>query len=653
MDAVLLEVLATANEILTAAIVIIAASLLLYNLTRNLHDRVARTSGIVLGCLTAVYLCDTFVALGPAPSIYALTLRLQWYGIAFMPVAMYHLSDALLATTGLPSRGRRRRVIRLLYLIALGFFILAAFTDSLVIPMRLVSPLMVGSENLVSVERGPVFFLYVAYFLIVTTAAFLNVQRARVRCIARSTRRRMGYLQIAMLTPAGGIFPFALLLGVGTEQSIIGLTLVNLANIIVILMLIFLSYPLSFFGTRIPDRLVKIELLRFLLRGPGTGLLALGTIILTTSGSRVFSLPGDEFMPFAVVAVVLLWQWSVALGLPALERWLVYPADDADQIEKLQDLSDRLLTRTDLLQQIEALLASLCDYVRVSSAFVASVRDGMNAEMVSAMGPMIPDVQRLAEQMPTFTLHSNDGTEHESDSVPIRGWNGFWLVPLYSSRNGDRPLVGVLGIQARAQTVDLSSDDNRMLSALVHRASQALDDLSLQGELFAALEGLLPQVALTRSRANSLEYRQGRPEALVENGDSGGVDEEQFKEQVRAALRHYWGGPGLTSSRLLETESVKRLLPDNDNNPVKTLRALLNEGIEKMRPEGERKYITPEWTLYNILEMRFIQQIKVRDVAQRLVLGESDLYRKQRVAIDQLADMLWKSEQDLRKRSSP
>ena len=53
-------------------------------------------------------------------------------------------------------------------------------------------------------------------------------------------------------------------------------------------MLLFLAYPLSFFGSRIPDRVVKTELLRFVLRGPATGLLALVTIVFITPTSRIF-----------------------------------------------------------------------------------------------------------------------------------------------------------------------------------------------------------------------------------------------------------------------------------------------------------------------------------------------------------------------------
>jgi hypothetical protein len=46
-------------------------------------------------------------------------LRFQWLGIIFMPAAYVHFSDALLATTGRP-RGRRRRMVRLVYLFSVA-----------------------------------------------------------------------------------------------------------------------------------------------------------------------------------------------------------------------------------------------------------------------------------------------------------------------------------------------------------------------------------------------------------------------------------------------------------------------------------------------------------------------------------------------------
>ena len=58
-----------------------------------------------------------------------------------------------------------------------------------------------------------------------------------------------------------------------------------------------------------------------------------------------------------------------------------------------------------------------------------------------------------------------------------------------------------------------------------------------------------------------------------------------------------------------------------------------------MKPEGERKF-TPEWTLYNILDMKFLEGRKVREVAKRLAVSEADLYRKQRVAIETVANSI-------------
>ena len=66
--------------------------------------------------------------------------------------------------------------------------------------------------------------------------AFINVQRARQRCLTRDTRRRMGYLQFAMLTPAFGVFPYS----VATRHQRNGfggiLVLVNIANAALIMM---------------------------------------------------------------------------------------------------------------------------------------------------------------------------------------------------------------------------------------------------------------------------------------------------------------------------------------------------------------------------------------------------------------------------------
>ena len=54
---------------------------------------------------------------------------------------------------------------------------------------------------------------------------------------------------------------------------------------------------------------------------------------------------------------------------------------------------------------------------------------------------------------------------------------------------------------------------------------------------------------------------------------------------------------------------------------------------------------TGEWILYNILELKFLEGKKVREVAIRLAMSEADLYRKQRVAIEAVANAILEMEQ--------
>jgi ribosomal protein S7 len=105
---------------------------------------------------------------------------------------------------------------------------------------------------------------------------------------------------------------------------------------------------------------------------------------------------------------------------------------------------------------------------------------------------------------------------------------------------------------------------------------------------------------------------------------------------VRDALTHYWGGPKLTQNPLLNLQIVQQALDEHNDNPANALRSILRQAMDNVRPEGERRF-TGEWILFNILEMKFVEGHKVREVASRLALSEADLYRKQRVAIEEVA----------------
>jgi len=631
--------LLTINETLTAGNAIIAMSLLLFNFTRNLNNRVAKTSAVVLACVTVAYVADSFISLGPDINTHQIVSRLQWIGIAFIPVAMYHLSDALLATTGLPSRGRRRRVIRILYLIASAFLVLVAFTDSLVVFLNI--------SDSVSIQAGPIFPLYMIYFLGANGFAFYNVQRARQRCLTRGTERRMAYLQTAFLTPAIGIFPYSIVLNPGDEFSIFGLLVINTANIIIILMLVFLSYPLYFFGSDRPDRLVKKELLDFLLRGPATGFIALAVINFTTQAVRIFSLPGEAFTPIAVVASVLLWQWFVSLSLPYFQKFFIYRDEDDDQITKLQTLGEKVLTRTDLSQLIEATTESICDYLRINRAFVITFENN-EPEFLQIIGNLGFDNDALLSD--TELIQSVDDLDYEPLHINYIVWNDYALLPLFSKRitsEDNEPFtIGILGLLNNNDRLEEELElESSLLQVFLDRVEQSLDDMQVQTEIYNVVEGLLPQLQMTRSRAEDVEYRQSANSLLQIDPLP---ERDELYEQVRAALRHYWGGSGISKSNLLQLNIVQDLMKDDAESPINALRKVLEDTIDELKPEGERKMASPEWTLYNILQLRFLEKKKVRDVARRLSMSEADLYRKQRVAIETVTDLILKQEKEIR-----
>jgi hypothetical protein len=221
-------------------------------------------------------------------------------------------------------------------------------------------------------------------------------------------------------------------------------------------------------------------------------------------------------------------------------------------------------------------------------------------------------------------------------------WGSYWILPLNDENEEDPQLLGLLGfLKVEGQEVD--QEQKEALERLSRRASLALEDRAKQQQVFVSLEALNPQVdMIQRLRAASRYNGTGvlsAPEEILER--------EDLIKWVKEALTHYWGGPKLTSSPLMELRVVQDLLKEHEENPANALRAILKQGIDQVRPVGERRF-TGEWILYNILEMKFMEGRKVREIAMRLALSEADLYRKQRVAIENVANAIIEMERKAR-----
>jgi hypothetical protein len=165
--------------------------------------------------------------------------------------------------------------------------------------------------------------------------------------------------------------------------------------------------------------------------------------------------------------------------------------------------------------------------------------------------------------------------------------------------------------------------------------------------MFSSLQDLTTQVGYIQRLRAASRYNQSSVLKDLEDLSGDGT----LFNSVRDALSHYWGGPKLADNPLLELEVVRRSMQENGSSPVNALRSVLKEAVERVKPEGERRF-TGEWLLYNILDLKFLEGRRVREVARRLAMSEADLYRKQKVAIEEVARAIRDMEYAARERES-
>jgi hypothetical protein len=187
------------------------------------------------------------------------------------------------------------------------------------------------------------------------------------------------------------------------------------------------------------------------------------------------------------------------------------------------------------------------------------------------------------------------------------------------------------------------AEQREALAILAERAAIAISDRFKQQQAFSSLEELTPRMDMFQRLRAAARY--DATDILTTSDFS--LEQDDLSPMVKDALAHYWGGPKLTESPLLNLRIVQQTALESEENPINALRSILRKAIENVRPEGERRF-TAEWILYNILEMKFMEGRKVSEIAMRLAMSEADLYRKQRVAVEAVAKTILEMEQQVR-----
>jgi hypothetical protein len=617
----------TTSQILSAGIAITAFSLLLYGLSFNLKDRIARNFAMIMICVTAIFTGESLASTSVDMVEAEFWLRFSWVGITLLPAIYLNFSDAILATTGRPSRWRRRMAIRIAYIASLVF--VTALPLGLLVGGS--SSEVPSAPHLTPTIVTGFFFLY---YVVTMIMAWFNFVRSFQRTTTPTSRRRMGYLITGALAPALGSFPFLLYNSqIALEHSLAFWSISAVSNLVVGGRIVMMAYAVAFFGIPWPDRVVKSRLLKWIIRGPVTAIITLGLVTVLRRTGNLFGNPYSSLVPIVMVFSILICEYMVTLFSPVWERLLFYGKDQKDLIF-LHNLERSLLTRNDLSQFLEMILAAARDRLQASGAFVAAINgEGMELVMTTGKTDWLNGSDPRVEL--ADIVRQSDGT------MDVFFWNNSLILPLYDRHADDKPeLLGLLGMTGM-KSDHLEFEQKQSLDQLAARATIALRDRHIQQQLFQSLEQLTPDIDYLSELRAAGRYE---PEHVLDI--TRPVDEE-MTIWVRDALTHYWGGPRLTESPLLNLTVIDNMLEGFDGNYPNALRALLKAAIEKVKPDGERRF-TGEWILYNILEMKFLEGKKVREIAAKLAMSEADLYRKQKVALDAVAREVTQMEKDAR-----
>ncbi|MGB1253844.1 MAG: histidine kinase N-terminal 7TM domain-containing protein [Candidatus Promineifilaceae bacterium] len=614
------------NDILQAVIVIFGVSVVLYYLPTARKDHAQRAFSLVLASVVTVFFSELVVSRTVLPGSNLDWLRFKWVGITFVPVAQLHLSDTLLNTTG--SLSNRRRILTSAVLLAsVAIYLSVFFSGAIVGEIQEIN-------RVAHFQAGPYFILFAGFYGIVSMIGIYNLWRAYKRSITHSTQRRMRIILIAILAAPLSVFPYLGFRNSSLDQIPTWLWLLLIAgNLGIGLMFAQLTTNINYFGSLVSPRVARVKLLKFMARVPMTASIVLLVHVLTVSATRPLGLNPQNAAAITTVATVMLVEWAIHAYKGPLERRLHF--NNEPDVRRIQQLSERLITRQDMRQFLESLLSAGCNALRVPTAFVASI-SAEGSELTAMIGRSSADFENeghddLATLPPTNELLASDNT--------LIRWHDYWIKPLYT-RQGE-VLVGILGIGVNLTKPLYTEHEHSIVERITAQAAGALEDQLLQQSVFAAVEGLLPAVTALQQLRGAAAFSGAillEDEVDSAETDSAGLtDDPDFKNMVRDALSHYWGGSKLTESPLLELSIVQNAMSDDADNPIRGLRTILKEAIERQKPDGEQSLTRTEWLLYNILELKFLQGIKVRDIAARLAMSESDLYRKQRIAIENVA----------------
>lgn len=127
-------------------------------------------------------------------------------------------------------------------------------------------------------------------------------------------------------------------------------------------------------------------------------------------------------------------------------------------------------------------------------------------------------------------------------------------------------------------------------------------------------------------------------------GPRDAVAREEFAKWVHDALNELYDSVSLRSHPLAV---ALRLAPGDPLQRGQTLRREILEAIRSLHPASGVPARSPDWRIYRILELRYIEGLSPDEVINRVALSRSHYFHEQGRALEALVSALWERYQGL------
>lgn len=611
------------SEVLTAAVAMTAFSVFLFLLQfLRRKQRLAIAVIPVLLCVALIYSADALETMAVGRDAKLIWQQIHWTGFVILPAVSLIFSLVLLELTG-------KEISRPVFIFSVCDVIISFMFTVILWKGKLFSGIRIISNIGTTMVHSDLTFLFWIYFsanLIMILRA-LGVAYTRTR--TQTSRRRMIYLAVGLLGIIVGSFPL-LLFGSGlliSQYPLLFWTLSVLGNALVTVMVILLGYSASNFSVPWSDRFTRLRMIEWMLRGPVTASLTLWLVTMINRTGDVLGLNIAGLNTFATVVSIILLEYLVGIAMPRFERGALIGLGKEDYTI-YNEFRGMMVFKPELETYLEALTGALCDRFQARDGFFAVIDETGSFDPVIRTGESSwNDLPELLQKLPDY--FAEHGDEPYWDEIGT-------VFPLINHDEELDTFLGAIGF-ADVSYEWLSGPYREILDDAMEKARTVLWQRRYLTTAY--------QVLRTRTEpTGSGGFRHGsvlNRDELLEN--SGTTELDQVSVWVKDALTHFWGGPRLSENPLLRWKIVQKTAAEMNDNEVNALRAVLKNALEMMKPEGERNF-SGEWTFYNLIDLKFFEKQKVRDVARRLSMSEPDFYRKQKIAVEELAKVIMRME---------